>query len=317
MLNTKIQSYSLGCLPPEEVEEFRKAAAGNPDFNLKELGKYQNLVALLPSTLPLEIPDHRVKEKVARKLYRLKGETGRMVPYNDNLPEPSHPSKDISKDIINRSATADLASERYIRKTGQVSTGNQEIKITRDHDKDRITVQSPRYRRKTKQVWLFTLGALIAGFSIAFFLFYKSDNGYVREIDKLTSEIHDLNAELVANNGLLSLLEKKDTRIFTLSGSEMYPDGYGKVFLNSTSNRGYIYLNGIPALSEDNIYQLWINNSGTFILAASFEPKKGENYLSFSYSRAEDEKNLKFLLTEEPSGGSRKPGRRIYLVSQD
>jgi hypothetical protein len=44
------------------------------NFPWKELGEFQNLVALLPSALLIETPSWELKDKVARKLYKLRDE---------------------------------------------------------------------------------------------------------------------------------------------------------------------------------------------------------------------------------------------------
>ncbi|MDR3625860.1 MAG: anti-sigma factor [Ignavibacteriaceae bacterium] len=67
-------AYSLGCLDKDDLlllEEYLQA--GN-EFPWQELGEYQNLVALLPSILNMETPGPELKDKVARKLYRIKNE---------------------------------------------------------------------------------------------------------------------------------------------------------------------------------------------------------------------------------------------------
>ncbi len=69
-----LHAYALGCLDAEDfnrlIEYFKEAG----DYPWQELGEYQNLVALLPSILNIEIPEIRLKDKVARKLYRIKDE---------------------------------------------------------------------------------------------------------------------------------------------------------------------------------------------------------------------------------------------------
>ncbi len=70
-----LHAYTLGCLDKDEFEELRSYLQNTSEFNWQDLGEYQNLTALLPSILNIEIPGLHVKDKVARKLYRLKEET--------------------------------------------------------------------------------------------------------------------------------------------------------------------------------------------------------------------------------------------------
>lgn len=67
-----LHAFALGCLEREEYDLMMEYFKSNQDYPWQELGEYQNLVALLPSFLNIESPDPRVKDMVARKLYRLR-----------------------------------------------------------------------------------------------------------------------------------------------------------------------------------------------------------------------------------------------------
>ncbi|MFA6978427.1 MAG: anti-sigma factor [Ignavibacteriaceae bacterium] len=69
---TLLHAFALGCLEREEYDLMMEYFKSNQDYPWQELGEYQNLVALLPSFLNIESPDARVKDMVARKLYRLR-----------------------------------------------------------------------------------------------------------------------------------------------------------------------------------------------------------------------------------------------------
>ncbi|MCK9210846.1 MAG: anti-sigma factor [Ignavibacteriaceae bacterium] len=67
-----LHAFALGCLEREDYDRMMEYFKSNQDYPWQELGEYQNLVALLPSFLNIEVPDARVKDMVARKLYRLR-----------------------------------------------------------------------------------------------------------------------------------------------------------------------------------------------------------------------------------------------------
>ena len=73
-LKTKdlIQAKVLGCLDADDETVFTKLMKDDPDFPWEEFGKYQNLVACLPTLLEAETPDQEVKDSIARKLMELK-----------------------------------------------------------------------------------------------------------------------------------------------------------------------------------------------------------------------------------------------------
>src|SRR5665647_3673520 len=89
-INDLIYAYSLGCLDKEELERLKSLNDSTEELDFKELGEFQNLVSLLPSTLTLENPDPQLKDNVAKKLYRLKDEIKAQRQKNkpiSNIPE--------------------------------------------------------------------------------------------------------------------------------------------------------------------------------------------------------------------------------------
>jgi hypothetical protein len=69
-----LYAYSIGCLDKEDLLQLTNFIETGNEFPSQELGEYQNLAALLPSILNMETPGPEIKDKVARKLYRIKNE---------------------------------------------------------------------------------------------------------------------------------------------------------------------------------------------------------------------------------------------------
>ncbi len=69
-----LHAYALGCLNKSDLEKLQDYLKTSNDFPWEELGEYQNLIALLPSILSIEAPNPQLKDKVARRLYRVKEE---------------------------------------------------------------------------------------------------------------------------------------------------------------------------------------------------------------------------------------------------
>ncbi|MBI2420202.1 MAG: anti-sigma factor [Ignavibacteriales bacterium] len=67
-----LYAYSLGCLDKDDFILLVEHLESGESFSWQELGEFQNLSALLPSFLNLEEPSAQVKDKVARRLYRLR-----------------------------------------------------------------------------------------------------------------------------------------------------------------------------------------------------------------------------------------------------
>ena len=64
----------LGCLSKQDKEVFEGMKLNTDDFPWKELGDYQHLVTLIPSTLEIIYPASDQKDKTALKLYNIRDE---------------------------------------------------------------------------------------------------------------------------------------------------------------------------------------------------------------------------------------------------
>lgn len=78
----------LYCLNESDSEALRISKEVDADFPWKELGEYQNLVALLPVALTLEFPVSELKDKVALKLYNMRDEIKAKLDAKKALEEP-------------------------------------------------------------------------------------------------------------------------------------------------------------------------------------------------------------------------------------
>lgn len=66
-----IKLEALGCIGLQDYASLKAAKQKDKDFPMKELGEYQNLTALLSTTLNIETPAHSLKEEVVLKLANL------------------------------------------------------------------------------------------------------------------------------------------------------------------------------------------------------------------------------------------------------
>lgn len=66
-----LQAKALGCIDVEDNRELQAFIDEGHVFPWNELGKFQNVAALLPLALQLELPDAELKDRVALKLIKL------------------------------------------------------------------------------------------------------------------------------------------------------------------------------------------------------------------------------------------------------
>lgn len=73
-INNLLKAKVIGCISTEEISELKSFMQEDEDFPWAEFGEFQNLAALYPSSLKIELPGQKLKDKVARELYRVKDE---------------------------------------------------------------------------------------------------------------------------------------------------------------------------------------------------------------------------------------------------
>ena len=80
-----LHAYALGCLDKPDLIKLKDYLKNGNDFAWEELGEYQNLIALLSSILGTEIPNPQLKDRVARKLYKIREESAakKIIPPNN------------------------------------------------------------------------------------------------------------------------------------------------------------------------------------------------------------------------------------------
>ncbi|QQS35898.1 MAG: hypothetical protein IPM56_16915 [Ignavibacteriales bacterium] len=96
-LNEKIFAAALGCLDNNDLLKFRELSGTQKDFPEKNYAVYQQLVSLLPLILDNAEPDKNVKDKIARKVYRLKDTAPNK--FIDSLTTPSQKPQNETKEI--------------------------------------------------------------------------------------------------------------------------------------------------------------------------------------------------------------------------
>jgi len=112
----KICSFALGCLDRNEYFEILEKMQDKLHFPFQELGEFQNLVALLPTILNIETPKPEVKDKVARRLYRIK--------------DIKRPERKFTKEIV----SSDINQQNITQKESQLKENFFELGSLKDKE---------------------------------------------------------------------------------------------------------------------------------------------------------------------------------------
>ncbi len=474
--NDLLYAYALGCLDTGDMEKVREIYETGDEQFYAALGEFQNLAALLPSILNIEAPSPQLKDKVARKLYRIKEEikmkrTGELkesrptftpppppvtspssvekdaanepediLEPNEEMPdyteltdtekftfdfdEPSEEQKEeaaeketeeqveedspqiyeeekygeeLGFDVIDEEPRTDEINETepeqqteeeidekplpdeqikdaedvspeeevpendyHSKYETQIRERNKSKKFTRVDEinlekEDDIFLEEetgeqpdvstplkagrttrekmePRYAEHPAYAEpeiphkrsnpLFIVGVIILALLIiaagiyAYFTISTEVGAYKTEIQNLKTQVSELSSKYANKQDIQKLLESPNVKIATLQSTQLARSGFGKIILEPGNGRGYLQMGNMPELPEGKAYQLWMNPAGLYISLGVFNASQGTEYFPFKSPVITEEKAIKFLITEEPSTGSKRPGNQVVLTGQ-
>ncbi len=161
---------------------------------------------------------------------------------------------------------------------------------------------------------------IVAAVSILLFLSLLILTFYLYQISSVNSKLNNLlidrSAQLENDNKLFNVLKEKNIDVINLTGQDVNPSGYGKIFWSAFSKEAVLQVGNLPPINEMKDYQLWlVKNDSNF--SEGVVKVKAYNSNNFYYIKDlplnNDDTGYSFILTLEPKGGSSKPTGTIYL----
>src|ERR1035437_81891 len=318
-LNDLIYAYSLGCLNPEEHQKFLEHLDSGEELNIQALGEYQNLVSLLPTILTIENPDPQLKDNVAKKLYRLKDEI--RAQRQKNKPSlNNHESKEEKKQDSSIKEPEILTSENTVFKSPSPEEYDfqnivgETIDLSSNKKISPIRPIVPIQKNYRTVIWgavLFSL--LVIGIIVTYLNISLKTNNLNNEMENLKKEVGDLNIQLIGSQEIQEMLQSPDVQVVNLKGTNFNPQSFGKLIIDTEKGVGYIKLAQMPSITEDKLFQLWVNISGNYISVKSFQSADTMGFYSFKMLTLPKGEGINFRITEEPVSGVTTPGNKVYL----
>ncbi|MHB1687023.1 MAG: anti-sigma factor [Ignavibacteriaceae bacterium] len=208
------------------------------------------------------------------------------------------------------------ADEQIIETPGVTTTTQEKKKTYALHGDYGTGDKNKKEKKKSSGVIIAILLFIIVAAGIIF-TYYKISSdvkSYKTNIEKLDQKIQNLSSSISANKELENLLQSKNVRVINLQGTPINPAGYGKLIIGFDNSKGFFQFSNMPLLSSDKSYQLWISMQGKFSSLGVFQNGEGSNYSSFALPEITNQAGTKFIVSEEPSNGSIRPGKRIFLT---
>lgn len=383
-----IYAFSAGCLDKDELRDFLEYLNSGRRIPDNQLGELQNVVALMPAMLELESPSVQVKDKVAKRLYRMREELKAkkrqgskdftkedVQPLNENVfaekvyehPEEKKnvpPLKSTGRMTVERpAAEEELSREKnrelrnstiveapykdaappppvfepapdtYITMDAIVAEPPKEEPVRMEPVRPDLQAQEPSGKRwvRTEEeeekpdnsfrnlVILTTIlvFVLITG-GIIYFAMNREIHQGKDEVASLSGQVNALNNEILRldrNQKVLAVLSAKDLKTINLDGADGNSGGFGKLSLLANGNEGVIQFYNMPALQQNQVYQLWLKSKDKYYSLGIFRTKRDIEYFPFSTPEISQNDVNSYMVTLEDSEGNTSPSKKVYLMT--
>lgn len=319
-----IHPYALGCLKENEMISAYNTFKSSEIFPWKLLGKYQNLVSLLPVMLNFEEPPIELKDRILNKLYRMKEENE--IESFQTIIEQEEVIEHGKFDRI-ESLSNELIESENLKKGNGASESEPVIPfrivdeeepeglphetLSKYHFPERIYLNQERnYTGILAFVFAFILIVAI----VFTYLFYKDRSGYYEsQIENLNQRIQSLVDENLNRPEIPGLTKLVNPQTVELEATGESLTSKGKITVSFEDKRGYLHSLNLPVLSPESAYQLWGNFGGKLVSLGVFKVSTSPDYYPFTLPQSVASGPTEFYLVESTSAGSKNLGYKIYL----
>jgi len=323
-----IYPFVLGCLKDDEMTNAYNGFKSSEIFPWKLLGKYQNLVSLLPIILDLENPPEELKEKIINQLNKTKDETESLTSQTDSVVEETQmedvkPQNEIRErektetvenpdEIIvtfnHKAEKEDAEQAEMFKSIGESIEGIKHI--------DPEYIKFERHRNYTGLITFIFILVFIVVTVIAYLFYQDRSDYYESQISSLNESLEDLVRENKNKPEIPGIGELDKPLTVELKNTKLASRGGGKIVFSFPDKRGYLYVQNLPLLTSDKAYQLWGNFRGNFVSLGLFKTSARPDYYPFTLPASVVEDPVEFYLIESTASGSSKPSNQIYLLGK-
>ncbi|OGU55332.1 MAG: hypothetical protein A2V66_03910 [Ignavibacteria bacterium RBG_13_36_8] len=311
VIHEMMSAFAAGCMDKENYINFKNYIDSQGELPYRELGELQNLTAMVPLILELELPDIKLKDRIAKKLIGMQDEIKAKIKERKTKtrstkekavipPETELPHKaKITKDIL---------TETFER-----TTDKKQKTLSKEKKKE-----PKRFSHLLLWIGFILIAVLLGGLS---YYFYNSSKSLNTEILNLKNEVTSLQEEILSNkdflsnyNSLIEFFSYKDIAVIDLIPAEENSPSSGKLFITYAQLKGLLEMNNIPALPTEQVYQLWIVTNGVSYSIGTFSPSVKERYFEIQQMPYISKEDLELVrLTIEPRDGSPTPQGQTFL----
>lgn len=328
-IHEMISAYAAGCMDRENFINFKSYILKGNDLPYRELGELQNIVALLPVMLEKETPPEFIKSKLLEKISKGEKENAgeNKEEAVEEIPDEETEVKNIESEPIDYKNITEEISDDEID-APKLSFTKVPQPVNESVSEKGLTgffklIEFDSLIRSKETIRLVIIAATFLVISVI--IFYLLNNRLTSRLDKMQDKITQLTTEAAQSkefikeyNIFINFFNYKDIRTITLSGTETNPDRNGKIFIAPEKKEGLLELANIPALPDDQTYQVWAFIGEDTYSLGTFTPETGKRYYRLPDIPQFDLKRTgKIIITNEPVPGSLIPeGTEFYSSSE-
>ncbi len=174
----------------------------------------------------------------------------------------------------------------------------------------RLQSRLPSAKKSARPQWTLSFSHLALGLAvIALLVLNLVSLGQLRQVQSQQASLLDQieNAQVA-----LAMLSSPDIQTLLISGENVS----GTLLLDKDNNQAFLILGDLPALADDQVYQIWLAKPGGGRDSGGlFRPESGQSYTTKIISAQMLSNYLGMGVTVEPAGGSPAPtGERLFRV---
>jgi anti-sigma-K factor RskA len=175
----------------------------------------------------------------------------------------------------------------------------------------RLQNRLPSAQRPSRLQWNFSFSRLAIGLGVLALLALNLAS--FMQVRQIQAQQASLLNQLTDAQAALALLSSPSLQLVAIDGDDIS----GSLLLDKQNNQAVLIVQNLPALAEDQIYQIWlIEPDEGRVSAGLFRPDSGGTYIAKVLSSTQPLTNyLGIGVTIEPAGGSDAPtGKRVLKV---
>jgi len=347
-LHEMVCAFVAGCMDRENYIQFKEFFESGGDLPRAEMGELQNVISLVPVILEIETPDPKLKDQVAKALIGMQDEIKAQIKKHTKAPTDKVVDKTINNHtkanefVDKEEIEAEKIVEESIKKVTKEKPPQKTIPPTETDAFKKTTYSSKpvvlpvekELKRKKKEVveeyngndysnagiWM-AIFSLVLALIVAGYYLYTTAIKLEDDVKQLKEEVTTLKSDIEGTNkfisehaALIDFFNYKDITSIRLTGSEVYPEGTGKLLVSFEEKDALLQVSNLPSLAANETYQIWLVSKGRSYSLGTFLPTANERYIKVEQLPYLPKEDIElFRITNEPAGGSDLPQGQTFL----